>query len=496
MAVSARSIFPWAPFVCVAWLCALLQGCASRVVAPNETGMSPPDPVATCRAYFASFDELVARHGTADHQAARIADFPYLRVNRFLAVMTADPNDDRRFRAWITHMQRLDREARRHEFANLPQAAQRHLSASPVEPCGDLLRDSDLTLHTQRLRLLSQAVVPDNYSVARRVLGLYPLTALLVRASITHWQNNMHRRYAQTDAVARGQLRRYTPPATSILSTHEVAELLRNNRDELGIPIFDERQRTLLFETYAPVWEIDTVDDDDIPGRPHWSVASQPEVDTTRPSVYTHLSYMPFEGEVLPQLNYIIWFRARPPATRWDLLAGRFDGIQWRVTLGLDGRPLIYDSIHPCGCYHLFFPSTQLNIKTRHRLYEEPILIPQRAPRLAENGRVRIRVSSRTHYIEGLRGDDGETNTTYEYAEYDALRSLPLLNGESRSLFAEEGYIPDTQRAERWLLWPMGIARPGAMRQWGMQPTAFIGRRHYDEPSLLDTHFSRDRPPP
>jgi hypothetical protein len=32
----------------------------------------------------------------------------------------------------------------------------------------------------------------------------------------------------------------------------------------------------------------------------------------------------------------------------------------------------------------------------------------------------------------------------------------------------------------------MGIASAGAMRQWGRHPTAFVGRRHFDDPQLLD----------
>jgi len=197
--------------------------------------------------------------------------------------------------------------------------------------------------------------VPDNYSSVRRAFGLYPLTALAMRVSIGHWQKGVHRRYAETDLATLGHLQRYAPPPSPILSTADVAELLRSSKDALGIPSPNAEQRATLFATYAPVWEIDTVDDDDRPGRPHWNDESRPEVDVHHATVYTHLSYARFEDEVLLQLNYIIWFRARPPAGRFDLLAGRFDGLQWRVTLDRDGRPLIYDSIHPCGCYHLFF---------------------------------------------------------------------------------------------------------------------------------------------
>ena len=143
MAAWAQSIWRWRLVPCGMLLCALLTGCASRGPAP-EDAIVVTQTAAACRAYFALFDALVTRNHTADHQAARIADFPYLRVDRFLAAMAVDPADDTRFGAWVAHLQALDQEARRFELANLPEAAQRRLSPSAVEYCGDLLRDSDL----------------------------------------------------------------------------------------------------------------------------------------------------------------------------------------------------------------------------------------------------------------------------------------------------------------------------------------------------------------
>ena len=56
-------------------------------------------------------------------------------------------------------------------------------------------------------------------------------------------------------------------------------------------------------------------------------------------------------------------------------------------------------------------------------------------------------------------------------------------------LFGSDGLVAGTERSERWLLWPMGIPSPGAMREQGRHATAFIGRRHFDDPDLLDTLF-------
>jgi len=73
--------------------------------------------------------------------------------------------------------------------------------------------------------------------------------------------------------------------------------------------------------------------------------------------------------------------------------------------------------------------------------------------------------------------------------DYTALYALSTANGNRRSLFGPEGSVPGSARAERWLLWPMGVPSPGAMRERGRHATAFVGRRHFDDADLLDRLF-------
>jgi hypothetical protein len=40
------------------------------------------------------------------------------------------------------------------------------------------------------------------------------------------------------------------------------------------------------------------------------------------------------------------------------------------------------------------------------------------------------------------------------------------------------------------LFWPTGVDETGAMRQWGRHATAFLGRRHFDDPDLIEQRFS------
>jgi hypothetical protein len=55
--------------------------------------------------------------------------------------------------------------------------------------------------------------------------------------------------------------------------------------------------------------------------------------------------------------------------------------------------------------------------------------------------------------------------------------------------------MPGTERGERYFFWPTGVESAGQMRQWGHHATAFVGRRHFDDPRLLDSYFVRSDPP-
>lgn len=163
------------------------------------------------------------------------------------------------------------------------------------------------------------------------------------------------------------------------------------------------------------------------------------------------------------------------------------------MTLGPDGEPWLYDAIHHCGCYHKFFPSRRLRLrKGLPTSYFEPPLLPQPAP---ERRPLVLRIAHHTHFIQRLYHDEAQTVFSssaqpMEWKDYNQLRSLPS-DGGSRSLFGPHGLIAGTERTERFLLWPMGIRSPGAMRQWGRHPTAFVGRRHFDDAFLIESLFEK-----
>jgi hypothetical protein len=340
--------------------------------------------------------------------------------------------------------------------------------------------------------------VPDDYSVGARTLGLYPLTRGPFFRGVQRWEAQT--REAIAAPPAGGQSVRYAPPSgAGRLTRAAIAALLDPAAaDALGRPRLSEQEWMDLAAVYAPSFEVMVRGDYDRPGALRWRRgASTPEVDAADLAVYVHAAHTRYrrgaQDRILLQLVYTIWFPERPPLEEGDLLSGRLDGLVWRVTLAPDGEPLLYDSMHPCGCYHMFFPTPRASPLPAPDPAEEWAFVPQRLPAVAEGEHPRVRIASATHAIEGVelvRGADSLVR--YALRDYDELRSLRRLEGGFRSAFRPDGLIEGTERGERFLFWPMGIASAGAMRQWGRHATAFVGRRHFDDADLVARRFALD----
>ncbi len=205
--------------------------------------------------------------------------------------------------------------------------------------------------------------------------------------------------------------------------------------------------------------------------------------------MYRKLGYTRVDGRTLVQLVYVAWMKERPKEGTFDMLGGKLDGIVWRVTLAPDGEPLVYDAMHPCGCFHMFFPTPRAEPVPAPRKYVEWAFIPATLPTIPEDSRVTVTVRTRTHYLSNVWPNKTRAGVEYSFADYDILRTLPLPTGGSRSAFGPDGLVPGTQRGERYLFWPMGIDSAGAMRQWGTHATAFLGRRHFDDADLMAQRF-------
>jgi len=474
-----------------------ISGCSIITTLPEkllEIGLNPT--LSECETLFYRLDKTVAEMGTRDSEAAPIPGFPYLGSDRFLARFRNRQLSNNQFVAWVDRLQQLREQGRKVEMDNLPLRV-KHLFPpyKTIQECGNLLRQRDFSQQRNRQELSASISVPDEYQTWKRILGLYWFSAWAIKMGV----HNLHKEIQETYSTplaklkVEGKLIRYLPPNISEpLDAQEISKIIQHSaRNPLGIPEPTVKEMQRLFATFAPIWQMDTVSNDDKIGVVVWRDSMDKAIiDTKLPTVYRYLSHTRFQGEILLQLNYIVWFPARPSTSAMDILAGHLDGLLWRVTLSPDGTPLAYDTIHNCGCYHLFYPSNKVCLRPADGILQEPPFSPQAAPKLQPGQVPVLRIAHTSHFVDRVSQqpqNQGRTET-YVWADYNTLRSLPL-NGQRRSLFQANGIVAGTQRGERWILWPMGIPAPGEMRQRGHHATAFFGRRHFDDSNLMDRSF-------
>ena len=475
--------------------------------------------VSNCSDIVRDVRRAVADAKMSDAESRLIHGFPYLRINRFLAHLgkrfRSQPSGAA-FEAWVDRLRSADAEATRLEIANLPtgkmlplgkrifgRVSTRGQIIEAANECAERQRRLELADSRRRQSLIAVAYVPDNYSELARSVGLFPLTSIPVASGWEQWkQDNLSTFRRSIAALAvEGRLVEYAPASSGVvLAAAEVREIVERNRDPLlGIPEPKGRDLERLFQSFAPIWQIDVTGSYDQIGHPTWhnddvSII----VDRGKPTVFTRVSHTVVGNQVLLQLNYSVWFQERPRDGPLDVLGGPLDGLIWRVTLAPDGRPLIYDSVHPCGCYHLLFPLEPLQSKlqnARARDLKELPAILHGTPVPGPGQRMMLRLATATHYLVATSVVKPQvvqhSSQDYRFVDDRSLRSLRLAHGGRRSLFGEDGIIVGTERLERFVLWPMGVDSPGAMRQWGHHATAFVDRRHFDDPNLFEGIFGR-----
>ena len=460
-------------------------------------------PAGGCADFFAMLDRQVTTADAIDAGFARVRHYPYLRTDRFMASFQGEVADAKAFSAWVDHLQALDQSARRSEIAGLSDsdiAAMKTVNGRKdlfrqVQICGDLLRKADFLDADGRNRLRHHAVAQDEYSSLRRILGLSPITDLFVSRGVKKWHADVRERF-DTVPPPGGDTIRYVPAVKpDVLAAHRIIQ--QAERDELGIPVYRPDDQATLFRAYAPIWELPAHDDEDRIGAPIWNADGGIAVDTGQPKTYTHLSFTRSARTILTQLNYIIWFPSRPRDGALDIYAGLLDGLDYRVTLGTEGKPILYETMHNCGCYYKAYPTRRLTAQQPMAYAEPPLIL--NAPEINEAlESMIVSMEARTHYVHSLyplpRKIDLEA-VGYTLADYEILKSLPHDNGNRKSMFNRYGLVTGSERLERFILWPTGVLSPGAMRQWGKHAVAFVGQRHFDDPFYLDEMFRPGRVP-
>jgi hypothetical protein len=456
----------------------LLSGCATR----GEFNSKLPQNIQSCLQVFADLDLQTNAAARGDAAYARIANYPYLRVDRYTA--SFKNNSSQSLPALLEKMRLLDMESRRFELTDVRDLQR-------AGSCGQQLLAHDLQDIERMQRLVDSIKVPDDYVTAYRVFGAYALTRLPFAAGVKRLEAERLKQFSLNQSES-DKARNSTAEKTIYA--------IKQSTDVQPTKLHPDAELEHLIEAHAPLFIISKTSNADIPGALEWQ-GEEVGVNTAKPAIYTQSTFTRYGALSLRQLVYTIWFSERP-ATKGvaiDLLAGKLDGITVRVTLAPNGEALVYDSIHPCGCYHQFFPTAKATLKPIPSGLDEWAFVPRTLPEWQSGDRLLLQIASGTHYIDQVDLVSNSASAVFTQPNislhpiaYDTLRALSTPDGRYRSAFDPRGFIRGSERLESWLFWPMGIANAGAMRQWGKHATAFVGRRHFDDPQLMEERFTFD----
>jgi hypothetical protein len=447
---------------------------------------------------FKAFDARIDEAGLRDAQAARVDGYPFLRVDRYTAYAQGKAGDTKELaQAKLDRMAALDDEARGFEATNA------RVDAGEKSALDDCRRKLVAATRAEAQRVTEGARPPDAYDDELRVVGLYPLTRIPFSWGVAAWQQSTRDLYATPfpELPVRGQRIRYVPATGAPVPVAGWLPADARGTAALKMPAVSAAQAAALLQRHAPVLVVDTAGDDDRIGRLLWRLSGRDlfvAVDTATPTAYARIAWTEIGGATTLQLVYTFWFPSRPAAHPLDFVAGRLDALVWRVTLDSEARPLVYDSIHACGGFHMFFPSERVRERPGPLEFEgvldETMFSPQVVHSPGRGERMIVFLGSGDHNIERVAVDTTTPapGVPYRISDENALRELPLpaaAGGGSRSIYGPDGLVPGSERPERFVYWPMGVPSAGQMRQWGHHATAFIGRRHFDDPRLIERYF-------
>ncbi len=490
-------------FRSVFWFLALplVVGCASLSPRPATIFSDGPEG---CRVFFSHLDAQVKEAGVREASEYPVPGFPYLRTNRFLSALKDRIRDEKEREQWLEWMRTLDLRAREKELDNLSedrllslQAAQ---TASPnrkevsdrVEFCSKKLFNRDKTSEGFDSLLAARVDVPDEYSLFRRAIGLYPLMVIPV-AIVSHYSEVKTRSWFETSLdqlPVLGRLETYVPRENLVLQEEERNAILEDSRkNALGIPLPDEDWGRKLAWFFAPAVVQDVAAPYDRIGQAVW-IGNRIGIDPQKPTVYYYFSHAFVKGEPILQTNYVAWYPERAGETPPSIEKGHLDGWTYRISLDPRGKVFMVDVMSDCGCYHFFAPAREwVEGIVSTPLRPDPF-VPQWLPAVVPENRMAIRVSSGWHRADRLLStSDTQGPVLYDLAPYDQLKALPAGAKGTESIFDSKGIVKGSARAERFILFSMGIPKIGSMREKGHHPISLIGRAHFDDPYLFDRSF-------
>lgn len=480
----------------------LWQGCSG--INPQDSDINRRRPHQDVR-FFEELDAAVAASGVHEVSTFSVEGFPYLRTTRFLAAMKDRVNNGVEAEAWVAEMHRLGLEARNKEIINLPERSVHKLAERIGMPPDRAALMKEMSDSAGRLkaydrshpeffeRIRNTVNVPDEYSPAMRIFGLYPLAAIPVTIAAKN-ANQKFSKWHQTsleDLPVEGRLFVFGPETGNNPKDIDLVRIFSpSGRNALGLPNLNDKEIFSLALAFAPVITQDVVAAYDRLGKVEWQ-KSRVIINPQLASVYYYTTYSFINQIPVLQINYAFWYSERSGEKSPGYEKGPLDGITVRVSLNPTGRPVMVDIMNSCGCYHFYAPRKgMVKIKKPSTQALYPFVatwLPDEYPAR----RLTLRVNSGWHQVEHLyAGEAPPASVTYRLLPYDLLESLPHSDDRVESVFDSDGIMKSSRRIEPYILFSMGIPRIGYMRQRGHHAIHIVGRAHFTDADIFDRYFA------
>jgi hypothetical protein len=469
----------------------------------KKTASFPRDARATL--FFYHLDMTVKKYALSDASGFKVAGFPYLRSNRFLAAMKERLGTPEADAYWVEQMLKLGLRCRQNEISNLSNAALMEISSATGETMDREMAVKHTEAYALRLfrndqsdphfmAILKRAVtIPDEYSSTARFFGLYPLASIPVTVATSMAYNRIKEWHGTDlkDFDVDGRLVRFFPevfaPADHQAFMNSLYDPL--SLDLFGLPVLTEQDERYLAYRFAPILHQDVVNEYDRIGKIVWQ-DNQVRVDTGQPAAYFYTSHNFLDGHPVLQINYVFWYSERAGKNAPRIERGPLDGLSYRVTLDRTGKPVMVDIMNTCGCYHFYVPQEAIVSKVIIRPGEIAPLVPARLPNEFPAKQINLRVNSGWHQVKKIfSGEDFNSGLAYALIPYGTLESLPKDTGQRESVFLPTGIMKDSWRIEPYIFFSMGIHHIGYMRQRGHHAVKMIGRGHFTDPDVFDGSF-------
>ena len=169
-------------------------------------------------------------------------------------------------------------------------------------------------------------------------------------------------------------------------------------------------------------------------------------------------------------LTYRIHFEKIPGGFfPYHLGKGKNIGLLVVVTLDSQNRPILFTSVHTCGCYLAFVPTSLMPVdvfadgwkKERQSVYSEdlPGVLEYSRP-FSGNDRVMILIRSETHRVKDIWLSAGIPSDRYDIVKakhqpFAALERLPLKNHGTTSFYetsgCRKGYVKESHKTRERL---------------------------------------------